>query len=448
VNTDDAIVGLLLAGGRGERAKPLTLAGSAYLRSKALIPFLGRPLIEWIVEQAHGQGLDDFFVIAHGLENRLQISSLLGAGDRHGISVQYSRSRLDRYNTGSGAATLHNLEAWDLIGDALVLPVDSVVDLDVAAMRRRHREAGAVVTVAAVGRSAAEVAGKYGAMRVDSRGRVSGFVEKPARDVAEGLARERADAGLDTAVPTSAGLYMVDCAALRAAVRETGLVRRGTGTLDWGGDLLPWLVDAGYQVLAHPIAEMGDLGSIVDFLLTTVAALDGRFPHVTRALGPGTAFGMRAWIDPTSLALADPRTGITLAEKIDRGMVEIGPGVRIGRHVEIAAGVRLDHVDLGDGVDVAEGAVLSRTVCADGAIIGPHAVITDSYVGPVVTISSSRRQPARLQAFTALGDGAVVAAGARLSEVTVYPGLRIPSDIRVPAGARLASAQEVLDLTN
>ncbi|MBM9507455.1 sugar phosphate nucleotidyltransferase [Actinacidiphila acididurans] len=446
MNSDNQFVGVLLAGGRGERAKPLTLAGPTYLRSKALIPFLGRPLIEWTVEQIHEQGADDFYVVAHGLENRLQISSLLGAGDRHGVSVRYSRTRLDRYNTGSGAATLHNIEAWDLTGDALVLPVDSVVDLDVAAMRRRHRESGAVVTVAVVERPAAEVAGKYGTMSADADGLVSEFLEKPTREVADRLAREREDQGLGSALPTSAGLYLVDCAALRDVVRRAGLVRRGTGTLDWGGDLLPWLVGVGCPVVTHPIGEMGDLGSVPDFLLSAIGALDGRFPHVTRALGPSLDGASAVWIDPTSLALPDPRTGLTLAEKIVTGMVEIGPGVRIGRHVEIGPGVRLDHADLGDGVDVAEGATVSRAVCADGAIVGPHAVVTDSYLGPLVTVGSSRRRPARLQAFTALGDGAAVPPGIRLSQVTVYPGLRIPREARVPAGSRLASAQEVLDL--
>ncbi|MCZ0988336.1 sugar phosphate nucleotidyltransferase [Streptomyces diastatochromogenes] len=150
-----------------------------YIRSKALIPFVGKRLVEWVVEACRDQGIRRFFVVAHGLENRNQIKLLLGHGEHHGVEVRYSRSRLDRYNVGSAGATLHNLEQWDLQGQALVLPVDSLFDFDLAAMRATHDAYDALVTVAAVARTGAEIAGKYGVMRTDARGLVTGFVEKP-----------------------------------------------------------------------------------------------------------------------------------------------------------------------------------------------------------------------------------------------------------------------------
>ncbi|MGN5376606.1 sugar phosphate nucleotidyltransferase [Streptomyces lasalocidi] len=125
------------------------------------------------------QGVRRFYVVTHGLENRNQIKLLLGHGERYGVDITYSRSRFDRYNVGSAGATLHNLEQWDLQGRALVLPVDSLFDFDLAAMETTHRAESAVVTVASVARTAAEIAGKYGVMRTDERGLVQGFVEKP-----------------------------------------------------------------------------------------------------------------------------------------------------------------------------------------------------------------------------------------------------------------------------
>ncbi|MFD7338578.1 sugar phosphate nucleotidyltransferase [Streptomyces violascens] len=169
-------MGIILAGGRGERAKPITLKSTDYIRSKALIPFVGRRLVEWVLEACREQGIRRFYVVTQGLENRNQIKLLLGHGERYGVSISYSRSRFDRYNVGSAGATLHNLEQWDLQGQALVLPVDSLFGFDLTAMERTHREHDALVTVASVARTAAEISGKYGVMRTGPDGLVQGFV--------------------------------------------------------------------------------------------------------------------------------------------------------------------------------------------------------------------------------------------------------------------------------
>src|SRR5207302_5103445 len=44
------VVGIGLAGGRGVRARPLTLKAPGYLRSKAAMSFLGRRLIQWVIQ--------------------------------------------------------------------------------------------------------------------------------------------------------------------------------------------------------------------------------------------------------------------------------------------------------------------------------------------------------------------------------------------------------------
>ena len=98
-------VAVMLAGGRGERAKPITLESADYIRSKAVIPFVGRRLIEWVVEVCKDQGIRRFYVIAQGLENRSQIKLLLGHGQRHGVEISYSRSSFDPYNVAVFTAT-------------------------------------------------------------------------------------------------------------------------------------------------------------------------------------------------------------------------------------------------------------------------------------------------------------------------------------------------------
>ncbi|GAA2267569.1 MULTISPECIES: NDP-sugar synthase [Kitasatospora] len=439
---ESSTVGIILAGGRGERAKPLTLESADYIRSKALLPFAGRRLIEWVVDACREQGIRRFHVVAQGLENRSQIKLVLGHGERYGVDVRYSRSSFDRYNVGSGAATLHNLEQWDLTERALVLPVDSVFDFSLAGLEAAHDAADAVVTVASVARSPREVAGKYGAIRTGADGLVAGFVEKPALDRLHGLFPDAADD--EDVIPTNAGMYLVDCARLRRAAREPALMRQAQRRLDWGGELLPWLVRHGHRVAAHRIGRLGDLGNVEDYLVTLRDVLSGDYLGMNQLMPRPQSEDPRYWIHESSLAARDDLTGTTLADKIAEGSVQIGPGVRIGRHVSIGADVRLEYTDIGDGAEVCEGARLSGASCGDSAVIGPYAEISDSYVGPMAEIRSARVRPARLDGYSAVGDGARVFAGARLSGVSVYPRLNVPAIAGLPAGTTLTSSDDIL----
>src|SRR5438094_7317458 len=151
------VVGIGLAGGQGVRARPLTLKAPGYLRSKAAMSFLGRRLIRWVIEILTAEGMKEFYVIAHGKENRYQIKVMIGYGEEFGIDVQYSPVKFDALSTGSADSTLRMLEYWDLSRPALVFPTDSIIDFELEPMYRAHLEAGAAVTVAAMTRAPTEV---------------------------------------------------------------------------------------------------------------------------------------------------------------------------------------------------------------------------------------------------------------------------------------------------
>ncbi|MEV8565867.1 NDP-sugar synthase [Streptomyces sp. NPDC051322] len=436
-------VGILLAGGRGERAKPITLKSADYIRSKALIPFVGRRLVEWVLDACREQGIRRFYVVAQGLENRNQIKLLLGHGERYGVEIRYSRSRFDRYNVGSAGATLHNMEQWDLKGQALVLPVDSLFDFDLESMARTHAERNAAVTVAAVARTPEEIAAKYGVMRTDENGMIEGFVEKPGLPrLLELFPQSAADAR--STLPTNAGMYLVDCDQLRLLARDPELFRQSHQQLDWGGDLLPWLVRRSFPVAAHTIGRLGDLGNVPDYLDTLHRVLDGDYEQMNRLMdAPDEAPHLR-WIHESSLRAKDDVTGTTLAQKIEEGSVVIGPGVRIGREVEIGPGVRLEHADIGDGADIRECATLTRSACGESAVVGSFAEISDSYIGSMAEIASDRYRPLRLEEYSAIGDGAALWPGSRFCGVTVYPKLRLPLLTGVPAETELRSSDDIL----
>ncbi|NUR83476.1 MAG: NDP-sugar synthase [Nonomuraea sp.] len=402
-----ALVAIALAGGRGIRARPLTLEGPGHIRSKAALSFLGRPLVAWQVEALRAQGLRECYVAANGRENRFQVKDALGYGERFGLSVRYSRPRADRHNTGSGQATLAIMEEYGLRGHALVFPTDSLFEFDLAELVRDHLAGGAVVTIATVTRPAAQVAGTYGTLVTEGGGWVRRFVEKPPLPVLESLPVDPAR------VPVNAGLYLVDCAQLRRLGPELA----GLPALDWGGDLLPWLLRHGHKVRASPIGKIGDLGNPRDYLITMAEAMGGGFPSL-RLDGPA--------IHESSLARRDAVSGLTLRQKLAEGLVRVSGNVWIGREVEIGPGVTLRDCHVGDEADLHAWCSLERVACLDGAMIGPGARVRDAHVGVMARIDSSLARPTVIDGFTALGHEARVAEGAHLVGASLFPACGKP----------------------
>ena len=440
------IVGIGLAGGQGVRARPLTLKAPGYLRSKAAMSFLGRRLIQWVIAILSSEGIKQYYIIAHGKENRYQIKVMIGYGEPFGVDVMYSPVKYDPLSTGSADSTLRMMEHWDLRQRALVFPTDSIIDFDLEPMHRAHVEREALVTITAMTRAPDEVAEKYGVMLADPDGRVTEFVEKPT--LAELRAHFRAQTEEEfRALPllTNAGFYLVETEALREVADHPEVRELRTRRLDFGKDLLPWLVGKGFPVYAHPVRRIGDLGNVRDYVETMVDVLHGRFESVDRLLGPAFDPERNVWIAPETLSRRDGATGTTLAEKLELGTVHIGPAVRIGRYCEIAPGAVILESNLDDDVEIREGAMIIRSQIRDGAIVGPGAQIRESVVGSMAEIRSEPELPTILERFCAVGDEVTVQAGVHLAgNVSVYPRLKVPRGIRVPEGTELTSPADVL----
>lgn len=442
------VVGIGLAGGQGVRARPLTLKAPGYLRSKAAMAFLGRRLIRWVVMILANEGVRDYHIVAHGKENRYQIKVLLRYGDSLGVNVRYSPVKHDALNTGSADSTLRVLEHRGLDRPMLVFPTDSIIDLELAPMLAAHERTGAAVTIAAMTRAPAEVAEKYGLMLTGPDRRILEFVEKPT--LAE--LRSHFDAPDDEdferlPLLTNAGFYLLDPAAMREAIADPEIQAMRRTRLDFGKDLLPWLVERGYPVHAHPVERIGDLGSVEDYVETGVEVLRGGFPSVQRLMGSLVDPERHVWIDPESLHLRDEWSGKTLEEKIREGLVTIGPAVRIGKYCEIAPGAVITESNLDDDVEVRGAATISRSFIRDGAVIGDGATIRDSVIGSMSEVRSEPGSLTTIEGFVALGDEVVVAPGAHLADrVNVYPRLKVPAGIRVPPGRTLTRAEDILGL--
>jgi NDP-sugar pyrophosphorylase family protein len=440
------LIGVVLVGGRGERARPITVKAPGYLRSKAAMSLCGKRLIVWLLESMSRQGIREFFVIAHGKENRYQTKTLVQHGEQFGIKVRYSRARFDAMNTGSADALLRMLDHWEIDQPALVMPSDSLYDFSLDSLLAVHRSRGSLVTIASMPITPHQIAGKYGLMVTDGDGRIRRFVEKPRiSEIRRIIGPIPSEDFRRMMLPTNAGMYLLDSAGVRKHAQDDEVDAMREQSLDFGHDFLPWLVSRDLPVYEYPVRRTGDTGTVVGYLDTMVGLLRGEFPTLHPLMGEPFDAGRRIWIPPETLEYRDDVSGKTLLQKLDEGLVEIADNVRLGKYVEVAPGVRIVDSNVDDGVDIGEDVEIRRSAIRDGAIVSPGAVLRDSYIGSMVEVRSSPEAPTILEEYVAVGDEVVIQPGVRIvGNVSIYPRLKIPGGAAIPPEAEIRDADDVL----
>ena len=156
---------LIIAGGEGERLRPLTSD-----RPKPMIPVAGKPILEYQIERLAGQGVSDVILLC-GYKAEM-IQEHFGDGSRFGLRVHYS---VEKEPLGRGGAL--KLGARLLPPDeelALGLNGDILTNQPLAPLLRHHRRKGATATVMLT-----RLRSPYGITRGDRAGHIVAFDEKP-----------------------------------------------------------------------------------------------------------------------------------------------------------------------------------------------------------------------------------------------------------------------------
>ncbi|UQY32718.1 nucleotidyltransferase family protein [Pseudomonas fulva] len=127
---------MILAAGKGERLRPLTLH-----TPKPLVRAAGVPLIEYHVRALARAGFSEL-VINHAWLGQ-QIEDYLGEGGRYGVRIRYSAEG-EPLETGGGI-----FKALPLLGDEpfVVVNGDIFTDYDFSALRRPFSEKAHLVLV-------------------------------------------------------------------------------------------------------------------------------------------------------------------------------------------------------------------------------------------------------------------------------------------------------------
>src|SRR3954452_2834706 len=149
-----------MAGGEGTRLRPLTSN-----QPKPMVPIVGKPCMEHILELLKKHGFDDVIVTLAFLPQ--QIRSYFGNGESLGLNVEYSVEE-----SPLGTAGSVRLASGKLDDTVLVISGDALCDIDLTRLVEFHREKGAAVTI---GLKSVENPLEFGIVVTDEDDRIERF---------------------------------------------------------------------------------------------------------------------------------------------------------------------------------------------------------------------------------------------------------------------------------
>ncbi len=331
------MTGVILAGGKGTRLRPLTYAGP-----KGLVPLVNKPFLEYQVELLRTHGIHRIVLSVNYLAE--EFSRHFQDGTSWGVSIQYAREKTPLGTAGA----IKNCEPYLDKGRVLVLNGDVLTDIDLQALVAEHEDRGSLVTIAT---TTVENPTAYGLVITDRAGYVAAFLEKPGWD----------EAATNT---VNAGVYVLEPSVVESlpAGREVSFER----------DIVPALLEQKARVGAF--AARGywlDIGTLRNYLKAHIDVLDGRIDVVTpgRKVARGVSCGKNSQVHRTARL--------------------VGP-ISIGSHASIQARAAVGPwAVLGDGCVVGEGACVSEAVVHGGATVGKGSRLHRCIVGSNASIGDA-----------------------------------------------------------
>src|SRR5215210_1600953 len=229
-----------MAGGEGTRLRPLTSN-----QSKPMVPIVGKPCIEHIVELLRGHGFDEIVVTLAFMPQAIR--SYFGDGDSLGVQMEYSVEEIPLGTAGSV-----RLASAKLDETFLVISGDALCDVDLGALVDRHKETHAAVTI---GLKSVDNPLEFGIVVTDDDGKVERFLEKPSW-------------GQVFSDTINTGIYVLEPEVLRHVPTDR--------PFDFSKELFPLLLEMGRPLYGHVVdGYWQDIGNLVQYRQANFDALSG-----------------------------------------------------------------------------------------------------------------------------------------------------------------------------
>jgi NDP-sugar pyrophosphorylase family protein len=154
---------IILAGGKGTRLKPYTVA-----LPKPLVPIGDRPILEIIIQQLIKNGFDHITITINHLADI--IKAFFGDGSKWGITIDYSLE--EKPLSTMGPLSLID----DLPVNFLIMNGDVLSDISFSDLMHEHEKSNSIFTISSFKRKQIS---DYGVLEIDENKSLIGFKEKP-----------------------------------------------------------------------------------------------------------------------------------------------------------------------------------------------------------------------------------------------------------------------------
>jgi len=342
---------MVLAAGKGTRVRPITS-----VVPKPMIPILGKPVLESIIEHLRTNGFDEIVINTSHLAP--VIEDYFRDGTRLGVQIAYSfeglldGGRLEGLAIGSAGGMRRIQDHSGFFDDTFaVLCGDALIDVDLQEAVRFHREHRAMATIVLRNVPREEVF-RYGVVACDGDGRVTTFQEKPAVQDA-----------ISTFINT--GIYIFEPEVFH-------FIPSGR-PFDIGSELFPAMVAAGAPIYGVELPfEWVDIGSVADYWTATRMAVNGQIRDYRlpgREVLPGIRMGINVKWNPENVTVRGPVI-IGGSSSLGDGCVINGPAV-IGAGCVIEPGAHINECILSDYTRVSSLARLDSVLVYGNHCIEP-----------------------------------------------------------------------------
>jgi len=230
---------VIMAGGKGERLRPLTDG-----LPKPLLPVANEPVICRIIRHLKKFNIDEI-TISLSYMPELIIDAVTEAFAGNFCFV------IEKVPLGTAGGVKN--AARDFDSPFLVISGDALADINLTALFESHYSSGAVVTLAV---THTDDVAQYGVIETDGKGFVKTFVEKPAENVTESHL-------------VNCGIYVIDPKILE-------LIPVGM-PYDFSRDLFPDMLKRGQKISVFDMggAYWRDIGSFDNYFMANADALSG-----------------------------------------------------------------------------------------------------------------------------------------------------------------------------
>ncbi len=339
---------VVLAGGMGTRLRPLTNN-----RPKPLLPVLGEPCVEYVLRSLASAGVDQVILTA-GYRAEDMVNKI-GSGRQLGINMEYNIER-----TPAGTAGAVKLLESKLHGTFVVASGDVLADVDLNSLVKRHKETGAVATMAL---TEVEKPEEFGIVGLNEEGRIVRFKEKPkTEEVFSHL--------------VNAGIYVIEPEVLP-------LIPEGQ-MFDFSKNLFPKLMEKGMPIYGFTLSGLWkDIGRPSDLLEANIQMAERRGKEISL---PGVAIKGKIVVESFEGRGALLEGPLYVGEGPIVGRNSHLSRCAVGRRVRLGEEVTVHNSLIMEGSYVSKGAVIEDSLVGQGCVIGPGVAVIGSTFGDGVRV--------------------------------------------------------------